>query len=392
MTGNLYNRLKTLFKFRQFNFKKFKFKQFKLRPLSLRQINFNAFIFRQLKFTQFKLKHLIILSGIIMIVVFISLFYNIYNKIYEPNTEKTTTLYLPTGSDYPKVLTILKESGMLRDIRSFNWLAHRKMYPSLVKPGAYKIEKGWNNNLLIDKLRSGAQTPVNVTFNNIRFREDLAGVLDRHLEPDSVSFLTILNNDSLAKHYGFTHENFTCLFIPNTYEFYWTTTPLRFVARMKREYNIFWNESRRTKAAILGLSPQQVITLASIVQDETGKNDEKPRISGVYINRLRRGWLLQADPTIKYAMNDFSIRRILDDYLKINSPYNTYKYAGLPPGPINFPEIPSIDAVLNAETHEYMYFCAKDDFSGYHAFAVNEQEQQLNAQRYHAALDRRGIK
>jgi UPF0755 protein len=286
---------------------------------------------------------------------------------------------------------MLKERDLIADITSFNWVAKRKIYPSLIRPGAYKIEQGWNNNTLVDRLRSGIQTPVRVTFNNMRFRENLAGRLAHSLEADSVSFFYYLNNDSIANQYGFTHENFICLFIPNTYEFYWTVSPLKFIERMKREYDIFWNESRRNKASALSLTPQQVITLASIIQDETNRNDEKPRISGVYLNRLHRGWLLQADPTIKFAMHDFSVKRVLTDYLKIDSPYNTYKYAGLPPGPINFPDITSIDAVLNAETHDYMYFCAKDDFSGYHNFAKTLYEHNINAAKYQKALNKINI-
>jgi UPF0755 protein len=368
MTGNITKRFINYIKTRQFKFKPFKFRL----PV----------------FRQFKFKQVIILSGVIVIVFITLVLYSIYNKIYQPNVTKTTTIYIPTGSDYQHILIILKEKGLIRDLASFNWVAQRKIYPSLVRPGAYKINEGWDNNTLINMLRSGVQTPVNVTFNNIRYRENLAGRLARYLEADSVSFLYYLNNDSLAGLYGFTHENFTSIFIPNTYEFYWTTTPLNFIVRMKREYDLFWNDSRRNKAAMLGLSQPQVITLASIIQEETNKNDEKPRISGVYLNRLHRGWLLQADPTIKYAMHDFSVKRILEDYLKIDSPYNTYKYPGLPPGPINLPDIASIDAVLNSEKHDYMYFCAKDDFSGYHNFARTLHEHNINAANYQRALNK----
>ena len=317
--------------------------------------------------------------------------YSIFNKIYQPNVKKTTTIYIPTGSDYQKVVRIIAEGNLILDNSSFNWVAQKKNYPSFIKPGAYKIEQNWSNNELINKLRSGVQTPVNVTFNNIRFRENLAGRLAHCLEADSISFLSILNNDTLASKYGFTHENFTCLFIPNTYEFYWTTSPLKFAERMKKEYDIFWNETRKNKASLLGLTTSQVTTLASIIQEETNKNDEKSRMSGVYINRLHLGWLLQADPTIKFAMQDFSIKRILNEYLKIDSPYNTYKYTGLPPGPINFPDVTSIDAVLNSEKHNYLYFCAKEDFSGYHNFAKSLHEHNLNAARYQKALNNNKI-
>ena len=338
-----------------------------------------------------KSKRFIIAAGLIVVIASLLWVYNNYNKVYKPNVKHATTLYIPTSSDYQVVVKILKDQDLLRDTNSFNWVAHLKNYPSHIKPGAYKINEGWSNNILINKLRSGIQTPVSVTFTNIRFRENLAGRLALCFEADSISFLSVLNNDSLAKKYGLTHDNFTSIFIPNTYEFYWTTSPLKFVERMKKEYDIFWNESRKKKAADLGLTPTQVITLASIIQEETNKNDEKPRIAGVYINRIHRGMLLQADPTIKFAMKDFAIKRILNEYLKIDSPFNTYLYAGLPPGPINFPDIESIDAVLNAEKNDYLFFCAKEDFSGYHNFAKTLHEHDKNAAKYQSALNRNKI-
>lgn len=341
--------------------------------------------------TILKSKQLIIIAVLIFVITSLSWVYSIYNKFYQPNVKKTTTIFIPTGSDYQRVVKILQEGDLIRNISSFNWVANKKDYPQHVKAGAYKLIGGWSNNELINKIRSGIQTPVKVTFNNIRLRENLAGRLAQSLEADSLTFLSFLNRDSLAVQYGLTHENFTCIFIPNTYEFFWTTPPLKFVERMKKEYDIFWNESRKIKAAGLGLTQAQVITLASIIQEETNKNDEKPRISGVYVNRLHRGMLLQADPTIKFAMKNFAIKRVLTEYLKIDSPYNTYIYTGLPPGPINFPEISSIDAVLNTEKNNYLYFCAKEDFSGYHNFAKTLYEHNLNAAKYQRALNKNKI-
>jgi len=334
---------------------------------------------------------MMIIAAFIVVMVLSFWGFTVYQRINKSIVKKTTTIYIPTGSDFLKVVKILQEGDLIKDINSFNWVARRKNYPSLIKPGAYKINEGWSNNTLINKLRSGIQTPVSVTFTNIRFRENLAGRLAHCFEADSISFLSALNNDSLAKKYGLTHENYTSIFIPNTYEFYWTTSPLKFVERMKKESDIFWNESRKNKAKDLGLTPPQVITLASIIQEESNKNEEKPRISGVYINRLHRGMLLQADPTIKFAMKDFAIKRILNEYLKIDSPYNTYKYAGLPPGPINFPDIASIDAVLNTEKNDYLFFCAKEDFSGYHNFAKTLHEHDINAAKYQRALNKNKI-
>ena len=317
--------------------------------------------------------------------------YRIYNDLFQENTQKTLILYIPTGAVFQQVVDSLKHHEYLTNVSSFQWVAARKKYPENIRPGAYKLSEGWSNNKVIDLLRSGLQTPVKVTFNNIRFREDLAARLAYYLEPDSIAFLSALKNDTIASEYGLTHESFPMLIIPNTYEFYWNTSPEKFIERMKTEYDHFWNDERKKKAADLELTPLQVVTIASILQEETNKNDEKSRMAGVYINRVKKGWLLQADPTIKYALGNFQIKRILTQDLLVDSPYNTYKYAGLPPGPINFPDIASVDAVLNAEHHDFMYFCAKEDFSGYHNFAKSLAEHNRNAARYQEALNKSKI-
>ncbi len=317
--------------------------------------------------------------------------YRIYNNLFQDNTQKTLMLYIPTGAVFQQVVDSLKHHEYLTNVSSFQWVANHKKYPENIRPGAYKLNEGWSNNKVIDLLRSGIQTPVKVTFNNIRFREDLAARLAYYLEPDSATFLSALKNDKIASGYGLTHESFPILIIPNTYEFYWNTSPEKFIERMKSEYDHFWNDERKKKAADLELTPLQVVTIASILQEETNKNDEKSRMAGVYINRVKKGWLLQADPTIKYAMGNFQIKRVLKEYLSVESPYNTYKNAGLPPGPINFPDIVSVDAVLNAEHNNYMYFCAKEDFSGYHNFALTLAEHNRNAARYQHALNKSEI-
>lgn len=344
---------------------------------------------KSLKYTKIQLAILLsAAAGIIITAVWILI---IHPRLYHLNVKKTVMIYIRGNSNYEQVLEDLKSRDILENVNTFNWLANKRNYPSQIKPGAYKLEEGWSNKKILDILISGIQTPVRVTFNNIRFRENLAGKLARCFESDSITFLSWLNNDSLAKAMGFTHESFPSLFIPNTYEFYWTTSPRKFIERMKKEYDIFWNDARKAKAKNLELSIGEVITLASIVQEESVKEDEKPKIAGVYINRLRKNWNLQADPTVKFALGDFSIKRILDKYTEIDSPYNTYKYKGLPPGPINFPEIQSIDAVLNAELSDYMYFCAKDDFSGYHNFSKTLTEHLNYARKYQAALNRNKI-
>jgi len=307
---------------------------------------------------------------------------------YGPNVIKNYHLFIHDGNNFESIVKLLKENNCLEDIKSFRQIARLKDYDVNIRPGAYILETGWSNNELINRLRSGAQTPVMVTFNNVRTREDLAGKLAKQLQSDSLSFLTVFRNDSIALNLGFQPETLPALFIPNTYSIFWTTTPMGFLTRMKREYEQFWNEARRLKAKTLGLTTVQVATLASIVQEESNKNDEKPIIAGVYLNRLKKNWPLQADPTIRFALGDYSIHRILTDQLSVESPYNTYKNIGLPPGPINMPEISSLDAILNYRVHDFFYFCAKEDFSGYHNFARTLFEHNNNARKYQAALNK----
>ncbi len=313
---------------------------------------------------------------------------HLYREYYGPNVTKNYLLFIHDGDKFEQVVKNLEENSCLSGMESFQRFARFKDYGNNIKPGAYKIQQGWSNSQLVNVLRSGAQTPVMVTFNSIRTREELAGKLARQLQSDSLSFLQLLRNDSISIKMGFKPETLPSLFIPNSYSIYWTTTPAGFLIRMKREYDIFWNEARKQKAKAAGLTTDQVATLASIVQEESNKNDEKPVIAGVYLNRLRKNWPLQADPTIRFALGDFTIRRILTAQLTVDSPYNTYLKSGLPPGPINFPEISSLEAVLNYRVHDFFFFCAKEDFSGYHNFAKTLAEHNRNAQKYQAALNK----
>lgn len=317
--------------------------------------------------------------------------YEIFSYIFQPNVKGNTVLLIPTDTDYDQLENILEEEQIIENIKAFRWVAKKKKYKSNIKPGRYDLKKDWNTNELVNLLRIGEQSPVMVTFNNLRFTEDLAGKVSRYFEQDSLDFLQVFENETVMEKYGFDQHTFHAMFIPNSYEMYWTTTPLAFLERMHREYVKFWNAERLKKADSLGLNPTEVSTLASIVQEETVKEEEKARIAGLYINRLKRGMLLQADPTIKYALHDFSIRRITNKMLEVNSAYNTYKFRGLPPGPINFPEISSIEAVLNAEHHNYLYMCAKEDFSGYHRFAKTLSQHNINAAKYRRALNQNKI-
>lgn len=248
-----------------------------------------------------------------------------------------------------------------------------------------------SNNDLVNLLRSGNQTAVHLTFNNINTMKDLANRLSDQLEFSSDSFYVLIMDSALIRSYGFNKYTIPAMFIPNTYEVYWDISPEDFLDRMKTEYDRFWNKSRMAKAKKIDMSPAEVTTLASIVNKEVRFDDEKPRVAGLYMNRIDKGIRLQADPTLIFAHNDYTIRRVLKKHMQLDSPYNTYKNAGLPPGPICIPDISSIDAVLNYEKHKYIYMCAKPDFSGYHNFARTLQEHNRNAEAYRRELNKRRI-
>ena len=317
--------------------------------------------------------------------------YQLYMYVFNENVKNEVPLFIPEGAVYSQVVDSLRTYDILENYKAFHWVSKKKNYPSSVKPGRYLLRVGMNTNQIVNKLRAGEQDPVNVTFNNARFNEDLAGKVSRYIVADSLDILQLFADTAKISRWGFTPETFRAMFIPNTYQFYWTTNANEFAERMKKEFDRFWNESRRQQAEEIGMTPVEVTTLASIVQEETAKKEELSRVAGLYINRLKRGMPLQADPTVRYAVGDFSLRRILNVHLETDSPYNTYKYAGLPPGPVNFPEVSAIDAVLNYETHNYLYMAAKEDFSGFHNFATTLAEHNRNANRYRAALDKMKI-
>jgi UPF0755 protein len=254
------------------------------------------------------------------------------------------------------------------------------------KPGRYVIKSGMSHNSIINKLRSGNQDPVRVSFNSTRTLEELAGCVGAQIAADSADLVFLLRNPNTAAEYGFTEYSFKSMFIPNTYEFWWDTDAAAFLERMKKEYDTFWTQERLDLAKAMNFSVNEVTTLASIVHAETAKRDEAPVVAGLYLNRLRIGMALQADPTLIYAHQDFSIRRVLNIHKEIDSPYNTYKYAGLPPGPINFPDPNYIDAVLKADKHDYIFMCAKADFSGYHNFSRTLDQHNVYANEYRRAI------
>jgi UPF0755 protein len=318
-----------------------------------------------------------------------------YQAFYSPNAltdkEEPHMLMIPSNATFQTVVDSLYGKGVINDLISFSFVAKVLNYQESVKPGLYTIPPKMNNIKLVKFLRSGNQTPVRITFNNIRTKEDLAEKITRNLEISEDSFLNLLTDSVNIRKFGFNEETIMAMFIPNTYEVWWNTSPENLFDRMYREFGNFWNETRMEKARQIGLNPIQVSTLASIVQAETVKADERSKVAGVYMNRLHTQMHLQADPTLVFASGDFSLKRVLNIHKEIDSPYNTYKYRGLPPGPINLPEISALDAVLNYEDHQYLYFCAKDDFSGYHAFATNLSQHMRNARKYQAALNRAKI-
>lgn len=337
----------------------------------------------------------LIVLGILLIFA-MAFGYWLYRSVMSPNVQtaggKDVELFIPTGSDYNQVKTILADAQFIINEKSFDWVANKKELPDNIHPGRYIVKDGMSNNQLVNMLRGGLQSPVKVTFNNIRNVDMLAGRIASQIEADSASISNLLHNQEYINQLGFNSYTIPALFLPDTYEFYWNTDAEGFVVRMFQEYNKFWNEDRKQQAQSKGLTPIQVSTLASIVNKETNMSDEMPRVAGVYINRLKSNWLLQADPTLIFAWNDYSIKRVLDRHKEIESPYNTYKYLGLPPGPICIPSLSAVKAVLNAENHHYFYFCAKEDFSGYHNFAKTLTEHNRNAAKYQQALNQRGIK
>ena len=343
-----------------------------------------------------KTRNIILLVFGILIIFALAFGYWLYRTILSSNVntgeEKEAVIYIPTGSDFDAVMDTLNSQGLLIRENSFRWVADLKKYPENIKPGRYIVRGGMSNNSLTNMLRGGWQSPVNVTFNYMRDVDMLAGKVGRQIEADSVSISKLLHDKEYVKQLGFNEYTLPALFLPDTYEFYWNTDAESFISRMLLEYEKFWNDERKKAAKDKGLSPVEVSILASIVDKETNKTDEMPRIAGVYLNRLHNNWLLQADPTLIFAIGDFSIRRVLNFHKETESPYNTYKYIGLPPGPICIPSVAAVKAVLNAEKHNYFYFCAKEDFSGYHNFAKTLSEHNRNAAKYQNALNHRGIR
>lgn len=298
-------------------------------------------------------------------------------------------LLIPEGATYQTVLDTLNKNDVINDHISFRFIAKLLDYPEKVKPGRYVLKPNMSNYAAVKKLISGVQDPVRLTFNNIRLKEDLIERIGSRFEFGEDNFRKALNNPEVCHKYGLDTLTIVSMFLPNTYEVFWTTSTEKFLDRMHSEYKKFWTDEKVAKAKAIGLTPVQVSILASIVEEEQARKvDERPRVAGLYINRLNALMPLQADPTIKFALQDFAIKRILNEQLKVRSPYNTYVNIGLPPGPIRVADFKSLDAVLNYDKHDYLYMCAKADLSGYHAFAKTYPDHLNNARMYQAELNR----
>jgi UPF0755 protein len=326
---------------------------------------------------------------LVIAVLGISFTFYAYQVVYTPNIlldQEDRLLIVSETDSFKDIQKKLHEGRYVNDLISFSFLAKVMDYDERIKPGRYLLKRNMSNLRAIQLLKSGAQEPVRITFNNVRLINELAEKITRNLGMKPEEFEAALIQFAMSNQHGLNKDNILAMFIPNTYEVYYNITPSALVKRMYQEYENFWSDERNAKAKKVGLTRIEVSILASIVQAESIQEDEAPVIAGLYLNRLKQGIPLQADPTLVFAVGDFTLKRILNIHKEIDSPYNTYKYAGLPPGPISMPEINSLEAVLDYTPSDYIYMCAKEDFSGRHNFTSNYQEHMNNAIRYQRAL------
>lgn len=314
--------------------------------------------------------------------------------VFGPNTGSMVSgeyLYIRTGSSYEKVEEALATGGFVRDMKSFRLLAKQAGYSSRVRPGRYHIKRGMSNWSIVRMLRAGRQTPVRLVIGKLRTKADFVRLVSTQLEADSLVLRHMLADSVYLAQFGLDTATALCAVMPNTYEFYWNTTADKAFRKIEQTFAAYWTDAKKTAASQHALTPREAIILASIVEEESNQRDEQPTIASVYLNRMNKGMKLQADPTAKYASGDFLLRRITSTQTSLASPYNTYYVTGLPPGPICTPSSKTIDAVLAAPKTNYLYFCAKEDFSGRHRFATTYDEHLKNAALYQQALSARGI-
>lgn len=319
-----------------------------------------------------------------------SIYYYFFAKQFQ--LSKTVYIYIDRDDNPDSVYHKIIQTGHPKNMSGFQYLAEREKYGDNIRTGRYAIHPSDNIYYLFHRLSMGYQTPINLTVPGVRTVDRLIRAVSRQLMIDSLDIAKLMFDSTYCAQMGYTKETLPSLFIPNTYEVYWNMSADAFMKRMQKEHAAFWNDERLKKAQSIGLTPEEAATLASIVEEETANGPEKPMVAGLYINRLNKGMLLQADPTVKFGLQEFGLKRILKKHLQVDSPYNTYKYAGLPPGPIRIPSIQGLESVLNYARHDYIYMCAKEDFSGTHNFAATLSQHMANARRYQQELNKRKIK
>ena len=338
------------------------------------------------------MKKLIYVLGALLIVIFLVVGY-FYKNIYSPNTfsEEDREIFIPTGSNYDAVYAILKENNILKDYSGFDkvaaWMKYKR---DEVPAGHYIIKADQTNKSIVKMLRAGEQAPMKLTINNVRTLSELAGAIAKYVEVDSLTILTFLRDENIQKKYGKDNNTMMTCFLPDTYEIFWTAKPEKIIDKLADYTKDYWKKNEG-KLAKNGLSSNDAYTLASIVEKESNLSEERPTLAGVYINRVKQGIKLQADPTVVFALQDFGLRRVLLRHLEFDSPYNTYLYAGLPPGPICMPSINSLNSVVNAQDHNYIFFCAKPGYNSGHVFAETYAEHTKNANVYQKWLQSEGI-
>ncbi|GAA4460171.1 endolytic transglycosylase MltG [Nemorincola caseinilytica] len=333
-----------------------------------------------------------LLLGLVIAIIGAGAFF--FFEVFGPNTGSFTKdeyLYVRTGATYEQVVGSLQGSGMIRDMNGFRFVATALKLPEHIHPGRYRIKKGMSNYNIVRMLRAGKQEPVRLVVNKLRTKNDLIRLIATNLEADSFRLRELLRDPAFAAELGADTGTVMGVIMQDTYEFYWNTQAENVIRKIHKNHTRYWTPTRKQKAKTQGITPMQAIVIASIVEEETNLSTDKPNIASVYLNRIRKGMKLQADPTVKFAIGDFAIKRVNSAMLLYDSPYNTYMYEGLPPGPICTPSTASINAVLDAPHGTYLYFCAKDDLRGGTAFASTFEEQIRNANAYRRALDNRGI-
>ena len=340
-------------------------------------------------------KSRILIAAALLLCVTLIVGYSFYAKIFHANVKKSGTVYIPSNSNIDDLKNIL--APKLNDVDDFIWVAKKKKYHLNIKAGKYSITEGMSTNDLINYLRLGKQNPVKLTFNNQHSLEALAGRISKQIEADSIAIFNAMTDEGFLKTNGFNEGTAISMYIPNSYQVYWNTSAEQFRTRMLKEYNSFWNQNRISKAQQQNLTIEEVSILASIVQQECQSNiSERAMVAGLYLNRYHKKWPLEADPTIIFALKkengqDYMVKRVLYKDLKIDSPYNTYKNRGIPPGPICMPDISSIEAVLNPVEHNYFFMCASVERFGSHAFAKSLRQHNRNAKKYQKWISKLGV-